>query len=75
MSTQSNLLQTSFASGFKVFTTKEHLYWSYRASLYNNFTIFLKHLVMNMDGSNTRFLLMVHKQTWEKMGYPWNKRQ
>ncbi len=22
----------------------------------------------------TRFLLMVHKQTWEKMGYPWNKK-
>jgi hypothetical protein len=66
MSTQSNLLQTSFASGFKVFllsgqevfTTKEHLHWSYRASLYNNFTIFLKKLVMNMDqilGSSSWF--------------------
>jgi hypothetical protein len=46
-------------------------------SLYNNYyTIFLKHLVMNMDQlyGFTRFLLMVHKQTWEKMGYPWNKK-
>jgi hypothetical protein len=56
-----NLLQTSFASGFKVLIewtrsfTNEHSYWSYRVSLYNNFTI-ISQAPCYEYGSNTVIL-------------------